>query len=224
MNRILMTGIAILMAASVAMAETPAKATTPAQKKLEQQLKETVLPECDFRQANLADVIDFLRVQARAQKKDINIIMIPAVTDDAPTITLTFKNVALGEVIRYVTEITGSDYRIDDNAVVITGKAGSHSYVTEATIQPISQAEKQYLVTCKITDKCHNQDLSAPKLTVKAGQQAEIKQCNDNESSGIFCTALVNEKDNGIECVIKVVIKENGKEAINHTQILTLKK
>ena len=105
----------------------------------------------------------------------------------------------------------------------MTAQAG---YRTETTVVPGTEAH-QYVVQIKIIDvaKDGKMDvLSAPKVTVKAGEEGKINVGDEKEQNGIFCTALVKEVEGGIEAVTAVVVKEKGTEKLSTAQSVTLKK
>ncbi len=136
-----------------------------ASQKLREKMQAIVIPSIVYRQANIVDVINFLREASEAhdpEKVGVNIILklevggasmpstpspaapaAPAVEDpwgfpapgapaapsapqgpsgagDIPAITLNLRRVTLLDAIKYVTEVAGLKYRIEENAVVIT--------------------------------------------------------------------------------------------------------
>jgi len=105
----------------------------------------------------------------------------------------------------------------------MTAQAG---YRTETTVTPGADAH-QYVVQIKIMDVAKDGKtdvLSAPKLTVKAGEEGKMSVGDEKEQNGVFCTALVKEIDGGIEAVTTVVVKEKGTEKLSTAQSVTLKK
>lgn len=100
------------------------------------------------------------------------------------------------------------------------------AYRTEATVTP-SGAAHQYVVQFKITDMAKDGKadvLSAPKLVVEAGKEAQVFVGDDQGQSGVFCTAIVREVADGIEGVTTVTIKDKGVEKLSSTQSITVKK
>lgn len=94
---------------------------TPEQSALEAKLRRAVLPEMNFEEAKLTDVIDYL-----SREGDVNIVLIERVRKQGLTLTqLRLKNIPLYDAIRYVTEVIGVYFRIDDHAVVITDRPTS---------------------------------------------------------------------------------------------------
>jgi general secretion pathway protein D len=130
--------------------------TQSRQRKLESKMGTIIIPSLDFRQANIVDVINFLREASLASDPEgsgVNILLklpesgapaaaaapdagadpwaTPAAgetgTGDAsfsagpgtPAITLNLRNVTLLAAIKYVTEVAGLKYRIEEAAVII---------------------------------------------------------------------------------------------------------
>ena len=115
-----------------------------------QKLQKLIIPQIEFRQANIADVLDYLSKASvevdQEDKTGVNIILklgaaAPAVTPPAaegatpaapeaaaaapaaggtPPITLTLRRVNLLDAIKYITDIAGLSYRVDKNVVFVT--------------------------------------------------------------------------------------------------------
>ncbi len=138
------------------------KQVQTASQKLRERMQNIVIPKVDFRQANIVDVINYLREASVAndpEQMGVNIIQqldvagampttsaapaAPATTDpwalpatgeaalpvapeapsgtpDIPAISITLRRVSLLDAIKYVTEVAGLKYRIEENAVIIT--------------------------------------------------------------------------------------------------------
>ncbi|NQT81926.1 hypothetical protein HQ563_02820, partial [bacterium] len=89
---------------------------THEQTALEGKLRRAVLPEMSFEEADVMEVLDYL-----SREGDVNIVLIERVGKQGLTLTqLRLKNIPLYDAIRYVTEVIGVYFRIDDHAVVIT--------------------------------------------------------------------------------------------------------
>jgi general secretion pathway protein D len=145
-------------------AETPVQAGTKKESPsdhLQAKMREIIIPMLEFRQANIADVVNFLvkaSVDADPEKEGINIILnlgpgganVPsapaaaAPADDewgsgwddggfgddmsaggstgggANDITLNLRRVSVFDAIKYITEVAGLKYRVEDRAVIIT--------------------------------------------------------------------------------------------------------
>jgi len=91
-------------------------------KELEKELSAIVLPEVEFREATVSDVIAFLRQESKKYTKDkaeINfVIVLPEGKE--PTVTLSLRKIPLMEVLRYITVLTGLQCQVDPHAVVIS--------------------------------------------------------------------------------------------------------
>jgi general secretion pathway protein D len=112
-------------------------------------LREIILPEVNFREANINDVVTFLALESRRRDPDrvgVNFVLrlgeraapaaapvtdmppedefaAPAPAPAAPAgpqlITLTLHNISLEDTVRYVTSVAGLKYWLEPNAVVI---------------------------------------------------------------------------------------------------------
>ena len=105
----------------------------------------------------------------------------------------------------------------------MTAQAG---YRTETTVASGTEAH-QYVVKIIIIDVAKDGKtdvVSAPMVTVKAGEEGKITVGDEKEQNGVFCTALVKEIEGGIEAVTTSVVKEKGVEKLSTAQSVTLKK
>ena len=66
--------------------------------------------------------------------------------------------------------------------------------------------------------------VSAPKVTVQAGQEAKISVSDDKDKSGVFCKAMVKEADGSVETVTSVLVKEEGRDVWSSVQKTTIRK
>lgn len=85
-------------------------------------LRDIKIERIDFSGAALEEVIEYLRVRARdldPTGKGVDFVM--SVPKDAPlkSVSLNLTNVPIEEVLRYVTEVTGVSYRVEEFAVRI---------------------------------------------------------------------------------------------------------
>lgn len=115
---------------------------------LQEKMADIVIPSLEFRQANIVDVVNFLRDASAASDPDgmgINILLNLGVGEEEesvednmtsdlnedfgfqetkksslPNITLTLRNVTLLDAVKYITEIAGLRYRLEDRVVIIT--------------------------------------------------------------------------------------------------------
>jgi hypothetical protein len=126
----------ILLMAMPALAQTNQAVT------VEQKLRTIVIPEIEFRDANLLAVIDFLvdSVEPQELKAPIclSIILNPTnrttqaqatdprerLTKDIPPLTLMMTNVSLLDAIGEITARTGLRYEFTTNSVLIKTKGG----------------------------------------------------------------------------------------------------
>lgn len=83
----------------------------------------TVLMRVQFRDAGFDEVVESLQDLAERydpEREGINIVNMVPGDHPVPRITLSLRRVSLLETIRYITEMAGLTYRIDDRAVIIT--------------------------------------------------------------------------------------------------------
>lgn len=86
-------------------------------------LKTWIVPNVELQGATLDEVMEFLRIRSREldpQKKGISFVLKAPAELASRQITLTLTEVPLVEVLRYVTEATGTTYRLDGFAVTVT--------------------------------------------------------------------------------------------------------
>ncbi len=111
-------------------AETQRNATETAV--LKKKLNSIVIPKIDFRQANIADVITYLAQQSiladtnsPAGARGVNFILHlrrpgAAAEIAPPVLTMSLHNIVLMDAIRFIAEVAGLKYRIEESAVIIT--------------------------------------------------------------------------------------------------------
>ncbi len=152
----------------------------PRRRRLMDKLNSIVIPQLDFRQANIVDVVQYLVQQSIAgdsksalTERGVNLILnlkrpgesetfeaAPARSANAdpfaeeaapsaplalgvPSVTLSLRNILLVDAIKYITEVTGLKYRIEDDVVVITpadvvvGTVITRTYKVQPTIQDV---------------------------------------------------------------------------------------
>ena len=96
--------------------------------KLERIAKEIIIPNVEFQQAHIADILQFLReasIQCCPGGTNVNIVLnvtAPETVGREATnkATLALRNVSLYDALRYTTEVLGLKIRYDDSAAVIT--------------------------------------------------------------------------------------------------------
>jgi hypothetical protein len=90
--------------------------------KLKKQLEEIVLPEVSFREVGVSDVIEYLQHESARHTKDkaeLNfVLLLPK--ENNMKVTLSLRKISMLAVIRYVTSLSGLEYKIESNAVVIS--------------------------------------------------------------------------------------------------------
>lgn len=106
--------------------------TDKGKRPLQEKLNDIVIPQLDFRQANIVDVIKYLdhvsivydKESAPGERGVHFILKLKhpgiAAQADLPLLTLSLRNIVLMDAIKYITEVTGLKYRIEEDAVVIT--------------------------------------------------------------------------------------------------------
>jgi len=85
-----------------------------------QKLKSIVIPDIEFSDTSLQNAVDFLNDKVRQldpSHAGINFIPRPEALSQAKPITLSLKNVPLGEVLRYVTQLAQVKFKVDTSAV-----------------------------------------------------------------------------------------------------------
>ena len=81
---------------------------------LKRQLAETIVPEVKYREAAAQDIIQHL-----GEASKVNFVwLVPADAKTAP-VTLSLTKTPLGDVLQYVTQLSGLKYRVEPHAVVI---------------------------------------------------------------------------------------------------------
>jgi len=201
-------------------------ATSRAQADLQKKLENTVIKQLDFRDAALRDVADFL---ARVSGQKLNILVEAADATASPTVTLALENVPLYDVLRYVCEVTNSELRIDDHAVVIIAGKGTppNTYGVKLKVTPVAGAENQFMVEFRISEVQPNGKesiLSAPRVTVLGGMEGMMKVADEGERNGVICTATVTPKEKDLLVDTSVTIKEDGKVLWSCSQETTVAK
>lgn len=103
-----------LLAAGAAVAE---------QQSVRERVRETVIPRVQYRDVGVDEAFDDLVEAARSADpsgQGVNIVYHGPQGEDARRITLSLRRISLYDAIRYITQVAGLYYRIDDNAVFIS--------------------------------------------------------------------------------------------------------
>ncbi|CAN5913428.1 hypothetical protein BH11VER1_BH11VER1_27980 [soil metagenome] len=96
-------------------------------------LRKLIIPLVDLDGASLEEVVEFLRVRSReldSQKRGVDIVLKASPELRAKTVTINMNMVPFEEVLRYVTEMTGTVYRVDDFAVTISSHSEQSTAIT----------------------------------------------------------------------------------------------
>ena len=107
--------------------------------------------------------------------------------------------------------------------------APERAYRTDVKVVKVSPAETphQYLVEIRIVvirpDGTEGV-LTAPKMLVVAGPEAEMKACDAAERNGVFCKALVKETAASVEAVTTAIVKAEGREVLSNSQSISVAK
>lgn len=90
--------------------------------KIERKLRELHLPRVEFAGATLDEIMEYLRVSSRNVDPEGKGVSFVVNVDDATksrTLALSLQNMPIEELLRYITQMSGTAYRVDDNAVII---------------------------------------------------------------------------------------------------------
>ncbi len=215
-----------VIAAVMAVTALDGYGDSKAQAALQKRLKETVVPKLDFRDAHLRDVADYL---SQVSGERLNVVIGEAAAAASPTVTLTLRNVPLYDVFRYVCEVTDSQLRVDDHAIVITPGKGTppNTYGVRLKVAPVAGEANQFMVEFLISEKQPDGEenlLSTPKLTMLGGTEGTIKVVDEGEKNGVICTATVIPKANELQVDTSVTIKEDGRVLWSCSQETTVAK
>lgn len=93
---------------------------------IQQKLRDLRIAQIDFSGATVEEVLEYLRVRARdldPTEKGIDFVFNAPSDQTLPTVTLNLRNVPLEEVLRYMTDITGLTYKVEEFAVRIVSPA-----------------------------------------------------------------------------------------------------
>ncbi|MFZ2278837.1 MAG: hypothetical protein WAW39_13600 [Prosthecobacter sp.] len=134
---LLLTFLTLAQGKDPAKDKAPAQDTAPApppvdldaKARLRQKMNEIIIPTVHFENATLEQALEFLRKKSReldkssapAGARGVNIILSQTGFQDSPHINLDLKDVPLSEVLRYVTELSLRRFRVESQAVIVTG-------------------------------------------------------------------------------------------------------
>jgi general secretion pathway protein D len=102
------------------------------------QLRTLRLPKVDFSGATIAEVVELLRIRSRdldPAGKGIDFVINVDETAANKPISLVMDNVPMDELLRYVTELAGVAYRVEDFAVQITSLGERNNAIISRTFR-----------------------------------------------------------------------------------------
>ncbi len=88
-----------------------------------ERVRETTIPTVQYRDLGVDSAFEQLSEASRTADPEghgVNIVYSGPEGDAAPRITMSLRRVTLYDAIRYITQVAGLYYRIDDNAVIIS--------------------------------------------------------------------------------------------------------
>ena len=103
------------------------KSEPSSHEQLVQKLKRIVIPEVKFVESPLPEVLTFLHIAARKhdpqaienpQSAGVNIVLLTR-ENPPPKVTLNSRNLSLGALLGFITELTGYIYEVREQAVVV---------------------------------------------------------------------------------------------------------
>jgi hypothetical protein len=106
---------------------------------LQQKLAQIVVPKLTFEETDIETVLAYLRQRSKELDVDgegVNFLL-HLEGSDVPRVTVDFDNIPLGEVVRYISQGAGLQYRVDGHAVVF-GKQGALLGPLETRFYPSS--------------------------------------------------------------------------------------
>ncbi len=142
--------------------------TKGAREKLETKLRTTVIPKAEFNGATLEEVIEYLRVTSRSndpQGVGIGFVLNVEPETKARAITLTLKELPLEEVLRYICEMSGTSYRVEDHAVTIF----SLSQKATTLIQKTYKVPPDFIQKSEVAPAAANDPFAAKPANAGAG-------------------------------------------------------
>jgi len=134
------------------------KSEPSSHEQLVQKLRTIVIPEVKFVEAPLPEVLPFLSAAARkydhqsvanSRLAGVNIVLLTR-ENPPPTVTLNTRNLTLGALLGFITELTGYVYEVREQAVVVRKlppkkKKQSGGPLLETEIYELSEGLKRRL-------------------------------------------------------------------------------
>ena len=102
-------------------AKKPIEATADSKPADASRADKIIIPSVEFRDATLAESIEFIRIKSRdldPDKKGINILL--KGDGGSAKITLSLKNVPVSEALRYCVELAGQKLSADENTFLVS--------------------------------------------------------------------------------------------------------
>ncbi|MFH1066574.1 MAG: hypothetical protein V1746_01535 [bacterium] len=90
---------------------------------MRRKLQKIILPEIEFASASLEDAAFFLTTQSRKldpQKNGVSFLVQEEAKSQAKPVTLSLRDIPLGEALRYITQLAGVKFRVEEQAVIFT--------------------------------------------------------------------------------------------------------
>jgi hypothetical protein len=124
----------VCLAACTAMAQAAPKSSGAPERAVVTKMEQTIIPEINFREAKVDDVVAFLREASRendptpapAAKKEVNFVLNlrSGATSDVteasmPLLTFKARDISLLEALNMVTQLSGLKYRVEGHVVMI---------------------------------------------------------------------------------------------------------
>ena len=97
-----------------------------------QKLRSIIFPRVDFSGATLEEVVELLRVRSRdldPQGKGVSFVVSVPPEASSKLISLNLSSVPMEEVLRYVSEMSGVTYKVDEHAVIFVSVSERNSAV-----------------------------------------------------------------------------------------------
>ena len=116
MKTAVMTLCAVFLAAMCFAQEN----SSPKVAALTKKLDSIIIPTVEFREANVADVVQFLTVSAKANDADktgVNIVLMDK--ENKSAVTLTLQKASLHTILKLTAEMAGLSVDVEDDAVVL---------------------------------------------------------------------------------------------------------
>ena len=146
MKTIVTLSIVLLTFFGITSAQQPATTSAESPNSIQAKLDAIILPSVVFKDASLTEAVDYLRAVGikfdtatqDPKLKGVNFIAKVAVSAADPKITLSLKNVTLGQATKYVAELSGCKVSVQPSAVVLLAPA-EYEAAQKAGAAPVAQ-------------------------------------------------------------------------------------